>query len=188
MDTSETYEWYNDPVFIKMCEKSEIQKEWMPTDGDFFATSTSSLSYAYGGMRDDGDVWRDEDSKPKPFNISDCTVDVLTDQEVDSGYYGWGIGESFPKKDERDILSEYFVWLPRQDQLQKMVKRGNNELYPHSLLWRFMRFVLGDNGIKIDGWGEAMQYVTSMEQLWLAFVMKTRWNKVWNGEDWVNGK
>jgi hypothetical protein len=25
----------------------------------------------------------------------------------------------------------------------------------------------------------------SWEQLWLAFVMKEKYNKVWNGEDWV---
>jgi predicted Abi (CAAX) family protease len=26
---------------------------------------------------------------------------------------------------------------------------------------------------------------TSMEQLWLAFVMKEQYNKVWNGKDWI---
>ena len=26
----------------------------------------------------------------------------------------------------------------------------------------------------------------SMEQLWLAFVMKEKYNKVWNGENWVD--
>ena len=26
---------------------------------------------------------------------------------------------------------------------------------------------------------------TSMEQLWLAFVMKEKYNKTWNGEEWV---
>ena len=26
----------------------------------------------------------------------------------------------------------------------------------------------------------------SMEQLWLAFVMKEKYNKTWNGESWVN--
>jgi len=26
---------------------------------------------------------------------------------------------------------------------------------------------------------------TSMEQLWLAFVMNEKYNKVWNGKDWM---
>ncbi len=29
---------------------------------------------------------------------------------------------------------------------------------------------------------------TSMEQLWLAFVMKEKYNKVWDGEEWINEK
>ena len=28
----------------------------------------------------------------------------------------------------------------------------------------------------------------SMEQLWLAFVMKDKYKKVWNGEDWIKGR
>ena len=25
----------------------------------------------------------------------------------------------------------------------------------------------------------------TQEQLWLAFIMKEKYNKVWNGEDWI---
>jgi len=28
----------------------------------------------------------------------------------------------------------------------------------------------------------------SMEQLWLAFVMKEKYNKIWNGENWIKEK
>ena len=50
------------------------------------------------------------------------------------------------------------VWLPRQDQLQEMVEKDNFSVK-----------------------------ATSMEQLWLAFVMKEKYNKQWNGEGWVDG-
>ena len=28
---------------------------------------------------------------------------------------------------------------------------------------------------------------TSMEQLWLAFIMREKYQKVWSGTEWVNG-
>ena len=72
------------------------------------------------------------------------------------------------------------IWLPRQDQLQEMV--GG---YFHA---RIM-------------WGEWLEYVyphlgygdpfdlqnrfTSFEQEWLAFVMKEKFGKVWNGIEWM---
>jgi len=65
------------------------------------------------------------------------------------------------------------TWLPRQDQLQEMVKRGNAKFHPYNLLWRLMRFA--HNSFDC----------TTMEQLWLAFVMKEKYNKTWNGEDWI---
>jgi hypothetical protein len=33
--------------------------------------------------------------------------------------------------------------------------------------------------------GRGVYDEASPEQLWLAFVMKEKYNKVWNGEDWV---
>jgi hypothetical protein len=65
------------------------------------------------------------------------------------------------------------TWLPRQDQLQEIYSK---DLY--SLLHDFDRWI---------EWGnqDSMQ-CDSMEQLWLAFVMKEKYNKVWNGTDWIN--
>ena len=64
--------------------------------------------------------------------------------------------------------------LPRQDELQEMLG------------------FCGASGI--HGW---MKRVTlfqmespyqSFEQLWLAFVLKEKYNKIWNGEEWVESK
>ncbi len=63
------------------------------------------------------------------------------------------------------------IWLPRQDQLQAMVESTCSV----DLLTRFQRWVAFDEEDSPDD---------SMEQLWLAFVMKEKHNKIWNGEEW----
>ena len=62
------------------------------------------------------------------------------------------------------------VWLPRQDQLQEMVDGG----FAHQTLERFYQWY--HSGIS--------KCLSSMEQLWLAFVMKEKYNKTWDGETW----
>ena len=64
------------------------------------------------------------------------------------------------------------VWLPRQDQLQEMVK-------PEVTDWVKTR--------NLNDWLLVNKELVnwSMEQLWLAFVMKEKHDKVWNGR-WVD--
>ncbi len=75
-----------------------------------------------------------------------------------------------------------FIWLPRQDQLQQMVA---GELYEAGIglvegfnLWYY---AAREDLYKVVG-GDI-----SMEQLWLVFVMKEKYGKTWNGEDWNKG-
>ncbi|MCK5236306.1 MAG: hypothetical protein KAR06_04895 [Deltaproteobacteria bacterium] len=74
------------------------------------------------------------------------------------------------------IWNEYgdTVWLPRQDQLQEMVSDGD---CAYDLFHRFEIWVNCYDA-------EISQLELSMEQLWLAFVMKEKYNKVWKGEEW----
>ena len=60
------------------------------------------------------------------------------------------------------------IWLPRQDQLQEMVNRP-------SLSWMLRDASNFEHDVEFD----------SMEQLWLAFVMKEKYNKIWNGSEWT---
>ena len=83
-------------------------------------------------------------------------------------------------------LSMYF-WLPRQDQLQEMVK-GDDHM--HLLAYKFALYFHGNLDplywyIGVDNY--TVDADNSMEQMWLAFVMKEKFNKVWDGENW-NGK
>ena len=78
------------------------------------------------------------------------------------------------------------LWLPRQDQLQEMVKYFKGlapvEYSARGLLQIFWEFV--DTNWLDYLWTLSNEQV-SMEQLWLAFCMSVRYNKIWNGEDWV---
>jgi len=110
-----------------------------------------------------------------------------------------------------DMHGNWFAWddggycqLERQDQLQEMVfeKKQSTLLPPlRKLLLCFDEFVHPNNyclhgehepgffgqgacGICLDEIAKQEKQFTSMEQLWLAFVMKEKYGKVWNGEDW----
>ena len=69
------------------------------------------------------------------------------------------------------------VWLPLQDQLQEMVENVSSS---YELLNCFYKFVNPLEDVYT-------RQFTSMEQLWLAFVMKEKYGKTWDGEEWVNG-
>jgi len=68
------------------------------------------------------------------------------------------------------------VPLLRQDQLQEMV--GWSKPNKHVLLDDYEECIMGK-------FYELAEQFTSWEQLWLAVMMKEKYNKVWNGEEWV---
>ena len=68
-----------------------------------------------------------------------------------------------------------YIWLPRQDQLQEMLKVKGVPIPSVAWVGYLLCLLQYDVGLKC----------TSMEQLWLAFVMRERFGKVWNGETWV---
>ena len=81
---------------------------------------------------------------------------ILVDYEYETGY----------------MASD--IWLPRQDQLQEMVLPMYRYYQLESMLWDF------------EKWCELFVPAhTSMEQLWLAFVMKKNRTKIWDGEEWI---
>ena len=99
----------------------------------------------------------DEGKKERPLRIGE------------DGSYFWG------KKE---------IWLPRQDQLQEMVIPEDEKDCLNKyivLLDDFQDWVLND----CTGLEWAHLHAVTMEQLWLAFVMKEKFNKTWNGDKWV---
>lgn len=82
----------------------------------------------------------------------------------------------YERKGEIMCYDPLYVWLPRQDELQEMVNDKSVPWPAVTLARRFLRF--------IESW-QILTHIPSMEQLWLAFVMKEKWGKVWVNDDWV---
>ena len=108
---------------------------------------------------------------------------VLNDNDIAEVYYDDGYNCGTRKY-------KYYCWLPRQDQLQEMIN-SKTAIKVSDFFW----FVVGVGRID-DRHMEIMEDADmdkinkfSLDQLWLMFVMKVKYNKVWNGKDWKkNGK
>ena len=145
--------------YIKMCGKAEeIQKNLLGS-GDF---------YAYYD-----EVWEsvafDTKKLKTGFKVG-VYYEILRGQESDE------LNLYLNRKDSHKGI---LIWLPRQDQLQEMVK--TDEVTPE--------LAVCDHLFHFVFWVKECSYpFTSMEQLWLAFVMKEKYNKAWDGENWVKEK
>lgn len=96
--------------------------------------------------------------------------------EVESDLNGRGI---CMKISEMGAKTKY-IWIPRQDQLQEMVDDESSYPVSHQLLKIEAFFKTIDWWEGKDGdHGEI-----TWEQLWLAFVMKEKFNKTWDGAKW----
>ena len=69
------------------------------------------------------------------------------------------------------------IWLPHQSQLQDMIAK--REDVQHLLLYFY-----NEVGALFNEKDKYWLQFKSMEQLWLAFVMKEKYNKIWNGKEW----
>ena len=97
--------------------------------------------------------------------------------------------------EESYIKSSKCIWLPRQDQLQEMLgqyyaEQDDGKVFtPHYIKVAFLDFV---TWMGIQYHPEPFVCVPtncfdSGEQLWIAFVMKEKYNKIWNGGEWIGG-
>jgi hypothetical protein len=68
------------------------------------------------------------------------------------------------------------VWIPRQDQLQKMIIA--KYATPWDLAIAFSNLLISDNLSYFDN-------LDSMEKLWLAFIMLEKHKKKWKDGEWV---
>ena len=99
--------------------------------------------------------------------------------QVVNMYYNEQDGEQYLQ--ECEDLKEQAIWLPRQDQLQKIIEADN------AMVYSIMRKVIEEEyrDYSKNGMVKAPELFYSMEQLWLGYVMKGKFNKVWNEEEWV---
>lgn len=147
------------PEYITMCEKAEeIQDDWVVHCGDYCLMK-----------------------HPK-----DRRVVIVTEGNLElrtTNQYGFGV--IFPESygDNRDYkFKDTVIWLPRQDQLQDILR------YKYDTENMLVTFYAWCRGYYIEGNYvvdyKSMEFFKTFEQLWLAFVMKEKYNKVWNGNNW----
>ncbi len=118
----------------------------------------------------------------RPFEVGDYHYVKDSEDGKYDGLFIIGTREK-TSPDWFDIQIAYggkHFWLPRQDQLQTMVKQ-NDESW-RALLFKFSKFAMTPRFT--DNSKIYFDYVWSPEMLWLSFVMKEIYNQVWNGEFW----
>ena len=101
---------------------------------------------------------------------------------------GGCMARGFNGLDACDKCEYNTVWLPRQDQIQEMVGSKTAELIDN-FYWFCINEARNSDGYMDcihDGDPEKIDQ-KSMEQLWLSFVMKEKYQKTWDSEkeEWV---
>jgi len=106
---------------------------------------------------------------------------VISGRNIGDFYYNLHTHHRDIWKAHNKLASDFDIWLPRQDQLQEM-------LFPDitNMNWILNKLIefSGLRGIESDSNVYYAKRFNSMEQLWLAYVMKEKYNKAWNGKDW----
>ena len=139
--------------YILMCEKAEeVQKEWEPEAGDW--TNRGIFTGCCSMLT----------------HSSVATMEDLGYEIVD-----FKIVKHYYRKND-------LFWLPRQDQLQEMVKYDNP--IPEGILDALSSATRQHMDSPME---DAFCQFNSMEQLWLAFVMHEKYQKQWDEErgEWV---
>jgi len=128
----------------------------------------------------------------EPYEEGDCWAYLLkrSKRKYDMWIKSW-VGLEHSDEYGIEIRKSNHIWLPRQDDLQKMVSIKDSYSLtspPHKLVQAFRNFCLKTYGYS---WGdvteesEETKMLTSMNQLWLAFVMKELHSKEWANSEWV---
>ena len=90
------------------------------------------------------------------------------------------------------LTHEPIYWLPRQDQLQEMVDLSGKNLRNDCSHWYICEYDQDGaaypypitDWVQIDDHYGYKGFDTA-EKAYLAFIMQEKYNKTWNGEDWI---
>lgn len=169
--------------YVEMCEKAkEIQEAWKPVEGDY---------YCYQDMMCGNPVYIVSGRNLKDVH----KTDFMKNSHCPMCYYDHdsfqGIMAS-TKSGADDAVTGRFIFLPKQDQLQEIWGRhihgddyDNVINKPFFMTDVFQCFILEDEEGCGRGMYESTKDMGSMEQLWLALVMKELYGKKWVDGEWV---
>lgn len=154
--------------YIDMCRKAvEIQEAWKPTEGDL--------------------VWHNADHRKESGDIRQfCqSLHILINGDRAEGrcpkMLHCSILGIFNLEDVKKPGPKHIIWLPKQDQLQEMISSEWYKIW--NIQSHFMKFAGGEYPFYPYC---SLSHFHSMEQLWLAFIMKEKFNKYWDGKNWDN--
>lgn len=89
------------------------------------------------------------------------------------------------------IFNKKKIWLPRQDQFQEMIISDEMSGYSGKALTSMLIFKIYGFSKQFyieASWGlqqDAIWHPSSLEQLWLAFVMFEKCSKKFDGKNWI---
>jgi len=173
-------------TYIAMCDCPEIQGQKPKTDFGYRLDHCLLNRSLKDGREQQLVFTKDDDNVWHGFNTY-----VLYN-------YGWRkLTRILRNQPIDDVYLTPRIWLPRQDQLQEMVK---DPIDWSQDFFEFWYAFFGDedrddcgaclvtpgwaSGIK-EGIRHGVMQFDSWEQLWLAFVMHELHSKVWDGEGWT---
>lgn len=115
--------------------------------------------------------------KAKEIQKSDINVGKrhFNNQDFVAYNFGEGLKVYVCAEVSRYWQIEDLIWLPTQEQLQEMIltsKKYTDMFILNNLLSDFM----------IDNLDKENR--VNMNEIWLAFVMEERWNKIWSDKQW----
>lgn len=154
----------------------EIQKLWSPNVGDYHTWNgdisvigrMDFKSITHHEIRDKT-VWGDREQYGQ-YIVGYFNEWVIMEFNSTTPYNAENIVKQF-----QEIYTEYdnCLWLPRQDQLQDMLKH-------HPFSWDYF-----DKECVRMSWIQYEGVSTTKEQAGLMVVMFQTYNKKWNGEEWT---
>jgi len=159
-------------TYIKMCkEAKQLQKLWKPKVGDF--------------------VWRrynffNEEIDKRIWNKREEIIILTYASDVDGYFHATKNGETRIFNSHNEAHKATCVWLPTEEQLQGIAMTlGSLQGRVMQPFWelvdQFTYFLWDDKTRKYASKFE------SFNELWLAFVMKKKYHKIWDGKTWVKG-
>ena len=150
-------------LYIEMCEQAdEVQENYQPQQGDYTARS---CEYGYKNRENRIGLisWN------RDMGREQLRWRILTEED------GITLGDEKPQ----DNYLHKMIWLPRQDQLQELVpiNIGTFRDNFYTIFSHFSMWALNEKNLN---------YIAlTPEQLWLIYIMRLRFNKQWNGYEWV---
>jgi len=126
-----------------------------------------------------------QEIRPNALNETHLKGNVFICVDKYSANYFWIMNKFADVGDEVGSsihISTKYIWLPTQEQLQEMIipilRRKFKDFWDMERIniWMIQHFI---------NFMHDIDYLDTLNEFWLAFVMKEKYHKIWTGEKWV---